>query len=647
MNSEELEQSLRSEFETYLNTVFADLRQETAEFQNKIQAEFDRHKSQFDEAFAAISARFDSTPGFNEAFNSSVAEHLKLARDEGAKIAANAMVEAEKFEEKPAPAARYDAIRDAVNDISSKDSQSSILKTLVQHAEEFAPRGAFFIIKSGHFAGWKVFGTADDMEQTVREVHFPVSQETILSEAVDSLSTVESQSGKHSEDSAFLDPLSFGKPSSMMALPLIARGRAVAVMYVDGGDADGEINRDALETIIRVAGLTVELLASTQTAAEENRSMAAADFEDTRHDQESVPSPQDSYESAYPSSSQESPVAPSQTGGYSFTESEPSEGYSTEPDEAAHDYGMPFHDIGTDTPEEAGRSFESTIPNLSVEQPPAQGFEQGTAGSAQSTSDFESERQEQARPSFDYSFESPEAPAEQPQSQVPDYPMPKTSGFQAPAPEYKQPEPQYGRQSQEFGQTAPDYGRPAPEYRPTTPDYGQTAPEFSQPAEARSLSPFDAGPSDAESLGSSPFDRAVEEYKPAGAASGAAYTAVPEPVVPAPSSVPQARLSDRPVDLPIEVPEEERRLHNDARRFARLLVSEIKLYNEKKVIEGKKSHDLYERLREAIDRSREMYDKRVQPPVASKFDYFHYELLNSLAEGNVERLGPGYPGAKV
>ena len=146
----------------------------------------------------------------------------------------------------------------------------------------------------------------------------------------------------------------------------------------------------------------------------------------------------------------------------------------------------------------------------------------------------------------------------------------------------------------------------------------------------------------------SPFDRAVEQYRPAGAASGAAYTPSSEPVVPAPAtSAPQPRLSDRPVDLPIEVPEEERRLHNDARRFARLLVSEIKLYNEKKVIEGKQSHDLYDRLREAIDRSREMYDKRVQPPVASKFDYFHYELLNSLAEGNVERLGPGYPGAKV
>jgi len=56
---------------------------------------------------------------------------------------------------------------------------------------------------------------------------------------------------------------------------------------------------------------------------------------------------------------------------------------------------------------------------------------------------------------------------------------------------------------------------------------------------------------------------------------------------------------------------------------------------------------LYERLREAIDRSREMYEKRVQPPVAAKFDYFHYELINSLAEGDEGKLGRSYPGTNM
>src|SRR5207244_10827937 len=94
--------------------------------------------------------------------------------------------------------------------------------------------------------------------------------------------------------------------------------------------------------------------------------------------------------------------------------------------------------------------------------------------------------------------------------------------------------------------------------------------------------------------------------------------------------------------LPSDGSDEERRLHNDARRFARLLVSEIKLYNEQKVSEGRSEGNLYDRLREDIDRSRQMYDKRVAPPVAARHDYFHQELMNLLAEGDVAKLARSY-----
>ena len=115
----------------------------------------------------------------------------------------------------------------------------------------------------------------------------------------------------------------------------------------------------------------------------------------------------------------------------------------------------------------------------------------------------------------------------------------------------------------------------------------------------------------------------------------------------APATTPRRRYG-QDVELPVEVgSEEERRLHNDARRFARLLVSEIKLYNEQKVVEGRSQGDLYQRLREYIDRSREMYDKRVKPEVAQRYDYFHTELVNTLAEGDEAKLGSAYPGATV
>lgn len=92
---------------------------------------------------------------------------------------------------------------------------------------------------------------------------------------------------------------------------------------------------------------------------------------------------------------------------------------------------------------------------------------------------------------------------------------------------------------------------------------------------------------------------------------------------------------------------EEEKAHNDARRFARLLVSEIKLYNEHKVAEGRRGGDLYDRLKEDIDRSRQMYEKRVTPSVATKFDYFYDELVSTLAEGDPSKLGSDCPGPTV
>ncbi|HSB09006.1 MAG TPA: hypothetical protein VLM38_05805 [Blastocatellia bacterium] len=117
------------------------------------------------------------------------------------------------------------------------------------------------------------------------------------------------------------------------------------------------------------------------------------------------------------------------------------------------------------------------------------------------------------------------------------------------------------------------------------------------------------------------------------------YRPTAEPAAPTPSSS-FASPSSHAVD-------DEEKAHNDARRFARLLVSEIKLYNEHKVAEGRRSGDLYDRLKEDIDRSRQMYEKRVTPGVAAKFDYFYDELVGTLAEGDSGKLGSDCPGPTV
>jgi hypothetical protein len=92
---------------------------------------------------------------------------------------------------------------------------------------------------------------------------------------------------------------------------------------------------------------------------------------------------------------------------------------------------------------------------------------------------------------------------------------------------------------------------------------------------------------------------------------------------------------------------DEEKLHMEARRFARLLVSEIKLYNEHHVLEGRENRDLYLRLKRDIDRSREMYEKRVSAQVSRRIDYFHDEIIRILGDNDPSTLGSDYPGPRV
>jgi hypothetical protein len=110
-----------------------------------------------------------------------------------------------------------------------------------------------------------------------------------------------------------------------------------------------------------------------------------------------------------------------------------------------------------------------------------------------------------------------------------------------------------------------------------------------------------------------------------------------EPVVtaaaaaPAPATDAYANLSPEDADI-----------HRKAHRFARLLVDEIKLYNQVKVAEGRKSKDLYDRLKEDIEKSRITYQKRYGNTAAGGADYFSQELVRSLAEDDTSIMGANF-----
>jgi hypothetical protein len=87
---------------------------------------------------------------------------------------------------------------------------------------------------------------------------------------------------------------------------------------------------------------------------------------------------------------------------------------------------------------------------------------------------------------------------------------------------------------------------------------------------------------------------------------------------------------------------EDGEIHRKAQRFARLLIDEIKLYNHAKVADGRKHKDLYDRLREDIEKSRATYQKRYGNSAAGAADYFSQELIRSLAEDDVSLLGSNF-----
>jgi hypothetical protein len=135
-----------------------------------------------------------------------------------------------------------------------------------------------------------------------------------------------------------------------------------------------------------------------------------------------------------------------------------------------------------------------------------------------------------------------------------------------------------------------------------------------------------------------------------GPTSGATATPLPTRPAPAPPAPPAAdegastvmfnasQFQDIPsVDAPISP--EDQKAHEEAKRFARLVVSEIKLYNEAKVNEGRRNKDIYDRLKEDIERGRQMYTDRIQPDLRDSTHYFQDELVRILGGGDASALG--------
>ena len=450
-----LEDSLRREVESYLEGRMSAVKQEITTLQSLL-----------NESLSTFLDR-QTDVQTEGSLVAAITEHLHAAHERGVELAASESSRAKASSDMA-------IVKAGITDINEQKSQAEILKALVNRASSFAPRVAFFVIKGEQATGWRGRGFEGTVgDEAIQQISLPLSSDTVVSSAAKGLATWSGGPGSHSEDHLLQNRLGEEPAQRIVSIPLVARGRAVAVLYADSAGLDSEsINLEALETLVTVAGMAVELLSASRGTA--------------------------------------------------------------------------------------------TAPKRVAEETPAP----------------------------------------------------------APAPE---PEPSYAPTS--------EYAEPVA--APVEPAFSDTVQSYHPVAEepASLVEPVSA--EEPAGVFEAPVEAApVEET----------WTTPSEPEA---AAAPRRRYG-HDAELPVEVHgEEERRLHNDARRFARLLISEIKLYNEQKVAEGRVEHDLYDRLREYIDRSREMYDKRVKPEVAARYDYFHGELVNTLAEGDASKLGANYPGATV
>ena len=508
--SEELDHSLQHAIETYLNDRLRSIDEQLARLHTELSDGLARLREQ------ATTQSLDGT-----ALSAAIFAHLQTARSERLTAGPTLSVTGPESAN----------LKKAVQEIEAQESQADVLKALLRGAIDFADRVALFVVKNDQAIGWRLAKAADPDLEMIGGVSLPLSAQTIVTRAVRDRITASGANAADSDYALLLDQLG-GAPAAVTSIPLIVRGKVVAVLYADSPSTDtNAMNLDALELLTRVASMAVNLV-SIQRAA-------------------GVPA-------------ETAPAAAPPT----ETVSEP-----------AYTPQVEVSDALADEPTEAAAPAEP---------------EQIEAG-AISSIDAQGEK---AAPSF--AETGPPVVSEEP----------------AQAPSFK-------------SDVISDQTWPAEAQAPSFAEPAQTP--YAEPAQPESAGPEVSAP--VETVTTPP-----------------APTAEPQPIYTSEYSAPLGgarRYGVGEPELPIEVSEDERRLHNDARRFARLLVSEIKLYNEPKVQEGRSKGDLYDRLRDDIDRSRQMYDKRVAPPVAARHDYFHQELVNTLAEGDVAKLGMSYPGASV
>lgn len=518
-----------------------------------------------------------------------IPEGLGTEAEELARATAREVAEkAEEVASQRASGARRAAlteVRDALAGIDRARSQAEILAALLRETSRFASRAAVLLLRGTELRGWggQGFGEA---EPSIRDLAFAPSAGSGWGRLAEGQSAVHLGAAECAELCSRIEaPL----PHDGVLIPLVLRDRIAAGLYADR--LSDELDAEAVQILCYTAAMAIELLPFRERPFTPTLALTGAPSGGAV---ETAPAPAPS---APVQSVRETAPVPV----VSEPEPEP-EPEPPAPILAAEAEPEPVAEAEAEPEPEPDRSYPVAVP-----MPEPEPWAAATAAEPEPEIEVELEAEAFPEEPEPAPVASPAATVYQP---IPVQAFQSGSGALSTAPAVSEPPAPAVAAAGSADQTV---------LLPRTPFATASATrEIPVPVETAAPPPLRPVP-------------VVEPAAPAAAGDGATPEVRPPTGVDGPGwafSASRAAVS----------PSEEA-LHEEARRLARLLVSEIKLYNEEQVEEGRRKRDVYERLKEDIDRSRQMYEERVEPRILKSTDYFYQELVRILAAGDAKALG--------
>lgn len=493
----------------------------------------------------------------------------------------------------------------ALSTLDRARSQADILNALLQEAGRYASRAAILLLRGAEVRAWAGSGFGD-ADAALRQLSLGIPGDGAWSHVF------QGQGPSHlsAADCALLcSRIEAPLAHAGVLVPMVLRDRVAAAVYADR--LDGEpLAAEALQVLAYAAALAIESLpfrerAATATlAALEGTPPAAAE-----------PAPAPAYEE---------PTAAISTAELPAAEPEPG---PAEPEPVE------------ETPAPAPEPDAATADTLRTEALPSIGGWESPAGGAETFAETEAAALEEVE------IEAEPEPASWttvgPSEETAPYPVEALAVEEPPVAPWVEPLPPEedpgiptqqvdlrGIEAAQEAQAAPSSPDATvllqrPNLREVPPPPPE--PELPPPTPIRPIAPM------------APVPPVAPAAPPATPADDTSPSLAGTPEVRPPSDLQGPGWAFASARVPITPSDEA--LHEEARRLARLLVSEIKLYNEEQVEEGRRKRDVYERLREDIDRSRQMYEERVEPRILKTTDYFYQELVRILAAGDARALG--------